>query len=234
MDANPRTNVLRLLSCSGLFSSLEGPLLISIADRMRRLTIASGAFIFARGDPGQELYLLTCGWVRLSISTSEGRELSFEQVGAGAVFGEIATLDGGLRTADATAVTAVEAWTLSRRDLTDLMRTSPDIALAAVTFLCTRLRNVSLTLEGVALHPIEVRLARFLVATLDRQESSAGADGLLRLNMSQSDLALLIGASRPKVNAALAALEAAGAIARCGSALRCDRKVLCRLADMET
>ncbi|MGH1573350.1 Crp/Fnr family transcriptional regulator [Methylobacterium sp. P31] len=233
MDANPRTSVLRLLSCSGLFSSLDTSLLISIAARMRKVNIASGTFIFARGDPGQELYLLTCGSVRLSISTSEGRELSFEQVRTGAVFGEIAVLDGGPRTADATAVTAVEAWILSRRDLSNLMRTSPDIAFAAVTFLCTRLRNISLTLEGVALHPIEVRLARFLAATLDRQESSAGAEDFLRLNMSQNELALLIGASRPKVNAALAALEAAGAIARCGGGLRCDRKVLRRLADME-
>ena len=77
----------------------------AVAREMRPEAYDAGQVMYSRGDPGRDVYLVTAGRVRLSVLTVEGRELSFSHAEAGAVFGEIAALDGGARTADATAVT---------------------------------------------------------------------------------------------------------------------------------
>lgn len=233
MDAEILSEVVRLLAECGLFGGLADPLLLALARRMRRVSFPAGRLIFSRGDPGGDLYLVAQGRVRLSICTSDGRELSFAQAEPGAVFGEISALDGAARSSNATAVDAVSLYALSRSDLADQTRDSPEIAQAAIAFVCARLRTTNQTLESIALHSIEVRLARFILFALDRAGPRADPGGLLRLNMSQGDLALLIGASRPKVNAALAQFEEAGAIRKHGDAFRCDRAALSALADID-
>jgi CRP-like cAMP-binding protein len=143
-------------------------------------------------------------------------------------------LDGGARTADATALTKVEAMTLQRGKLNALLEGNPRVARAAIRFLCARLRETSELAEGIALHPIEMRLARFLLSALKRQRSDAGTThSSIELGITQGELALLIGASRQKVNAALHALEGAGAIRRARSRLFCDEAALLRVAALE-
>jgi CRP/FNR family cyclic AMP-dependent transcriptional regulator len=108
------------------------------------------------------------------------------------------------------------------------------VAQAAIRFLCTRLRETDQRLEAIALHRIEVRLARLLLSALRLQEpASAGQNVALDLGMSQGELALLIGASRPKVNIALTLLQDMGAITRNGSKLSCNTEVLQSIAEME-
>ena len=106
------------------------------------------------------------GRIRLSVLSSDGRELSLDHAAPGGIFGEIATLDGGERTAGATAITKVEAMSLPQRALMELIKSNPEVAMAAVRFLCTRLRETDQRLEAIALHRIEVRLARLMLSTL--------------------------------------------------------------------
>jgi CRP-like cAMP-binding protein len=174
------------------------------------------------------------GRIRLSILSSDGRELSFAHAGPGSIFGEIATLDGGERTAGATAISRVKAMALPQRAMLELIENNPQVALAAIRFLCARLRETDQRLEAIALHRIEVRLARLMLSALKLQSpGSAGRSVGLDLGMSQGELALLIGASRPKVNIALTMLQDMGAITRTGSTLTCDTEVLQSIADME-
>jgi CRP/FNR family cyclic AMP-dependent transcriptional regulator len=137
-------------------------------------------------------------------------------------------LDGGQRTADATAVTKVEALTLSKSSIVKLMETRTGLRDAVIRFLCKRVRDADQQLEGIALYPIEARLARFFLAAV-RQKAGPDAEGdvILDLPISQSELALLIGASRPKVNAALALLEDQGALDRA------DGKFTCHIEQLE-
>ncbi len=169
---------------------------------MREVQFAPGQIVFGRGDPGREIYFVGEGRVRLSVLTPEGRELSFAHAEPGQIFGEIAVLDGGVRTADATAVSKVVAQTLSKSALMRLVETRAPVREAVIRFLCNRVREADQQLEGIALYPIEVRLARFFLAAA-RQKGSAkpGSRVTLDLPISQTELALLIGASRPKVNA---------------------------------
>lgn len=224
---------IEMLARTAMFGSLEEADRRAVAQEMRESSFDANQVIFARGDPGRDIFLVTSGRVRLSILTAEGRELSFAHAEAGSIFGEIAVLDGGARTADATAVTKVVALTLSKPSLMRLIDTRAVVREGVIRFLCARIREADQQLEGIALYPIEVRLARFfLTAARQKGPAKAGAKIVLDLPISQSELALLIGASRPKVNAALALLQDSGAIERNESRLTCDIEELENIAGM--
>jgi len=215
--------LLEMLGRTPLFGALEEADRKAVLQEMHETSYNGGQSIFARGDQGRDIYLVTSGRVRLSVLTAEGRELSFAHAEPGQIFGEIAVLDGGMRSADATAVSKVTALTLSKGALTRLIEQRGVVREAVVKFLCNRVREADHQLEGIALYPIEVRLARFfLAAARQKGELKAGARIVIDLPISQSELALLIGASRPKVNAALALLEDSGAIERKETRFTCD------------
>ena len=231
MTLNDANNpILELLGNADLFRTLAAPDLAACAASFREARYGKGEMLFARGDPGTHLYVIAEGQVRLAIATDEGRELSFQVAGAGALFGEIALLDGWPRSAEATALTPTIAYLLARADFQRLRAARPAISDAVVSFLCQRLRNVSDKLETIALYPMDVRLARFLLVALGDRTAPAGRRVPVELNFSQSELALLLGASRPKINEALGALEKAGAIGRTSDRLFCDRARLVAIA----
>lgn len=229
-----KTAIVELLGRTPLFGTLDEAERRAVADEMREVAFDPSQVIFARGDAGREIYLVVSGRVRLSVLTAEGRELSFAHAEPGAIFGEIAMLDGGVRSADATAVNKVSALSLSKPAFKRLMETQPHVADAAVRFLCSRLREADQQLEAIALYPIEGRLARFFLAAA-RAKSPGSEEGrvTIELPMSQSELALLIGASRPKVNTALSLLETSGALERTGSRIVCDIEELQAIAGAE-
>lgn len=223
-----KETVVDMLGKTALFAPLTEEDRKAVAQELRETSWDQGQVIFSRGDPGRDIYLVTSGRVRLSILTAEGRELSFAHAESGQAFGEIAVLDGGVRTADATTVTKVQALTLSKTALMKLIEARPLVREAVIRFLCQRVREADQQLEGIALYPIEARLARFFVAAA-RQKGGPDVEGtvVIDLPISQSELALLIGASRPKVNAALSLLEDQGAIGRK------DGKFTCQLDELE-
>ena len=223
------------MAATELFGELDDATRLLIAEEMRPVTFTNGQSIFSRGDLGRELYYIVEGRVRLSILSVEGRELAFAHASAGTVFGEIAMLDGKARTADATAVAKTKAMSLGQASLDRLLESNPLFAKCLLQFLCARLREADLQLEGVALHRIEVRLARFLLGLSQQNAGDADEDGLITVNLgiSQGEVALLLGASRPKVNAALTLLEDQGAIVRDGSKIRCDCEERRMVAELE-
>lgn len=229
-----KSAIVDLLGRTALFGSLDEADRRAIADEMREVSFDPSQVIFARGDAGREIYLVVSGRIRISVLTAEGRELSFAHAEPGAVFGEIAMLDGGPRSADATAVGKVTALSLSKPAFKRLMETQPHVAEAAVRFLCSRIREADQQLEAIALYPIEGRLARFFLAAA-RTKAPDTKEGrvTIELPMSQSELALLIGASRPKVNTALSMLETSGALERSGARIICDLEELQAIAGAE-
>lgn len=227
-------SIVDLLGKTAMFGPLSAADRAAIAQRMRKVSFDPDQMIFARGDPGRDLFLVLEGRIRLSILSGDGRELSFAHAGPGSVFGEIATLDGGERTAGATAISKVLAMTLPQKALHELIEANPKVAMAAVRFLCQRLRETDQRLEAIALHRIEVRLARLILSVLKLEAPGKRGDAVpLNLGMSQGEMALLIGASRPKVNIALTQLEDMGAIKRAGAKLTCNVDELEIIAEME-
>jgi CRP/FNR family cyclic AMP-dependent transcriptional regulator len=230
MTKSESEHVVGLLASTELFRDLAADDLSACASNFRKVRFAKGAMLFARGDPGTHLYLISEGQVRLAVATPEGRELSFEIAVVGNLFGEIAVLDGWPRSAEATALVPTVAYTLERNDLYRLRSENPRISEAIISFLCRRLRNVSDKLETIALYPLDVRLARFLLSALGDAQAPPGRRVPLELKFSQGELALLLGASRPKVNEALGVLETAEAVRRTSDRMFCDRAKLAVIA----
>jgi CRP/FNR family transcriptional regulator, cyclic AMP receptor protein len=222
-----------LLAAAPFFDRLPPEQRASLFAAMELKAFAAGEAIFARGDPARALYVVVSGSVRLSVLSEDGGELTLLHAGIGAMFGEIGCFDGGDRTTDATALGATQALALQRRDLTSEMQRHPEIALAAMTFLGERLRATNDRLEAIALYSVEARLARFLLAQVRAAAKAAERKPWLHLDMSQTDISLIIAASRPKVSAAFAALEDKGAIHRDGKTVGCDLERLARLACVE-
>jgi CRP/FNR family cyclic AMP-dependent transcriptional regulator len=233
VEMTPKTKterIVELLADANLFGTLAADDLASCAADFRETRFAKGQLLFARGDPGSHIYLVSEGQIRLAIASGDGRELSFEIAAPGDLFGEIAVLDGLPRSAGATALAPTVAYTIERRNFRRLMAQHQALADAVVTFLCGRLREVSNKLETVALYTLDVRLARFLLSAIGNRQAPPGQRVPLDLHYSQSELALLLGASRPKINAALSALESVGAIRRTSDRLFCDRAKLAQIA----
>jgi CRP/FNR family transcriptional regulator, cyclic AMP receptor protein len=227
-------DVAALLSGTRLFGAMPSQPAAAFARRFREERFERGAMIFARGDAGDRLYVVGEGQVRLAIGANDGRELSFQIVGVGDLFGEIAVLDGGTRSAEAVAIAPTVAFHLSRADFEAVQGVHPEVARTVIVYLCQRLREISDKLETLALYPLDVRLARYLATALRGRPEIPGRRLPLELRFSQSELAQLIGASRPKINLALAALEEAGAIGRTSDRLFCDRKRLLEIAQWES
>jgi CRP-like cAMP-binding protein len=227
--------VAAILSKTVLFGPLEQAERHAVARQMVKVEHGPHQTIFTRGDPGSQVYLVVEGHVRLSVFSVDGRLLSFKHAGAGEVFGEIAVLDGGPRSADAVALTHVVLMTLAAERLVKLIETNHRVARAAIACVCQRLRETSAQAETIALHPVETRLARYLLARVQPPAAGAHCCGTatVDLNISQSELASLIGASRQKTNAALGLLQEAGAIERRGRAMICNAGKLAEFASAE-
>jgi CRP-like cAMP-binding protein len=118
-------------------------------------------------------------------------------LGKGAIFGEIALLDGNPRTADATAVTDCELFVIERRDFLPLMREEPDIALRIIEILCSKLRRTTEQAEEVMFLDLPSRLAKALMRLVD-----ADTAGLRerKIKTTQKDLGSIIGMTRESVN----------------------------------
>ena len=221
---------LSLLSHTSLFGGLASDDLVACAHAFTEKHLDKGQTLFLRGDPGTDLYLVEAGRIRLAISTLNGRRLSFQLATEGDLFGEIGALDGKPRTADATAITESKVLCLERGVFSDLYAARPTFATGVVTFLCRRIRQMTTQFESVALEPLHVRVARFILSALGSHTAPPGRRIPLELGFSQSELSQLLGASRPKVNAAMASLEKAGAMTRTLDRLFCDPRKLARIA----
>lgn len=223
--------VASLLSRTELFGKLPPDTLAQLAGRFHTVQFKRGQTIYERGDPGNAVHLIQSGQIRFSVVSGDGRELSVRVAKAGEVIGEVAVLDRQPRTATAVALTSVTAHSLARAEFDRLLLQEPQLARNAIDFLCQRLRDTTDQLENIALYAVEVRLARFLLVALKGQSAPAGKRIPLELGFSQSELAQLLGASRPKVNMALGFLEEAGAIGRTSDRLFCDPAVLANIAE---
>lgn len=224
---------IELLSDVDMFSGLDRDTLARVHAAMRPTRHTPGQLIFSRGDAGDDMHVIIKGRVKVSVLTADGREVAFKHIEDGGVFGEIAMLDGRPRTADVTALTTVETLALSSSAAHELIATSPALAQSTIHFVCDRLRQADAQIEAIALHRIEVRLARYLHALCLQAEGADAERATIKLATSQGEIALLLGASRPKVNGALAALEDVGLIERRGTSIVCDVEGLADMAEID-
>ncbi|AFL48703.1 CRP/FNR family cyclic AMP-dependent transcriptional regulator [Sinorhizobium fredii] len=215
-----------------IFEDFDKETLCELADIASYRKWPAGTVIFQRGDEGNYMIVVVSGRIKLSLFTPQGRELMLRQHEAGALFGEMAVLDDQPRSADATAVTAAEGYVIGKKAFLDLITQKPRIAEAVIRFLCAQLRDTTDRLETIALYDLHARVARFFLATLRQiHGNELPASANLRLTLSQTDIAAILGASRPKVNRAILSLEESGALKRTDGIVSCNVGRLLMIAD---
>lgn len=220
-DQSGRTRDVELvLSRSALFAGVDHETIAALAATATRRVWESGAVLFQRGDSGTFMLALVSGRVRLSVSTPTGKELVLRHMGPGEVLGEFSLIDGEPRSADATAVETCSAVLLHRDQFLQAAGRYPQIGLALARHLCRQLRSTNYQMESIALYDLRSRVARFLLLAVQGHGESRHAR--LRMKLNQSELALVLGASRPKINQVLQAMMAEGLVERDGDVLVCD------------
>lgn len=215
-----------------LFHDLPDAMLAEIDAIATLRRWAAGDMIFQRGETGEWLVALKSGRVRLSLISQAGRELTLRHAEPGDTLGELALFDRDPRSADATAVLDTTGYVLARHTYETLASKYPALTLGVARYLSRRLRESTEQLESIALYPLEARAARFLLFTLRQLNGlELPVRATLRLEISQTELATVLGASRPKVNRALLALAEAGALIKGAEGWDCDIPALQALAE---
>jgi CRP/FNR family cyclic AMP-dependent transcriptional regulator len=180
-----------------IFGGLGPELLDQLSSYAVRRTVKRGTSIFAKGDPGTSLVAVCSGTVKISAPSASGRGVLFNLMTEGAIFGEVALLDGLPRTADATAITDCELMVIERRNFVPLVHERPDFALKLIEVLCGRLRHTTEQLEDVMFLDLPGRLAR---ALLQLSKNSKPAPRGRRIALTQRHLSEIIGISRESTN----------------------------------
>jgi CRP/FNR family cyclic AMP-dependent transcriptional regulator len=190
----------RLLEQCALFRTLDEEARQELVSHAHRRSFDQGERIFHVGSPGQSMMAVLAGTVRISLTTAKGKEIVLADLSAGELFGEMALLDGKERSADATALSKCELLVLERRDVIPFLRLHPDSCLQLLEMLSTRLRRLDEQMAEIAFVDLPARLAKTLLRTA---QPSGRGNQQLKLSLSQSDLAKMIGATRETVNRCL-------------------------------
>src|SRR5215471_19133913 len=182
-----------------LFRGLPEAALERVAAIATRRQYPKGAVIFAQGQPGDALFGVVAGQVRISASGVGGQEVFLNIMEPGDTFGEIAVMDGLPRTAGASALEDTSLIVIKRADFLKLLEREPKLAIHLLKLLCERLRWTSELVEESAFLAGPARLAKRLMILASLHGRSASI-GCLELRISQAELARFLGISRQIVN----------------------------------
>jgi len=183
-----------------LFANLDAESLRELEQAARPRSFRAGEIIFHRDDPGQMLYVIKQGKVRIYITSPDGQEVTLAVFGPGDYFGELAILDGRPRSASAIALDVVETQALQRSDFIAAVNRHPRIAIQVMQALSVRLRHTDAMIEDLLFLDVHGRVAKKLL-DLAELHGVRTPDGIrIEMKLTQTDLAALVGASRESVN----------------------------------
>lgn len=168
--------------------------------------------VFHQGEPGREMFIVVSGKLKVSVTSEEGRELSFFILHENDIFGELALLDGERRSATVTAIGPCELMVLHHHDFRRLLTENPTIGLKLLSILSGRVRATTALYESSVFIEIPGRLAARLMELADEYGVETDAGMLIDLKLSQYELGTLVNATRESVNKQLKTWEHQGVI----------------------
>jgi len=183
-----------------LFAGLADEDIRGLMALAKRRTFRSGEVIFHREDPGQVLYVIKEGKVKISLISPDGQEISLVVFGKGECFGEFAILDGLPRSADAVALEKVECYTLQRSDFHNAIMKNPKIVIQIIEVLTRRLRSTDQMVEDLIFLDVYGRVAKKLLELADTHGTKVDDGTRIDVRLTQQEIASMVGASRESVN----------------------------------
>jgi CRP/FNR family transcriptional regulator len=196
----------------------EAPLFDSLSEEdsraLRAMVLVAklnrGERLFAEGDKGDKLYIIISGKIKLTKAAPDGRENLLSVHGPGEMFGELSLFDPVPRTASATAVTDAELAALAHDDVRTWLSSRPEVAMHLLQALAQRLRRINEVKADLVFTDVPGRVAKALLDLAERF-GVQNSDGIqVNHDLTQEELAQLVGASRETVNKALADFAARG------------------------
>ena len=187
-----------------LFSALDAEAAAALRASMVERRVPRGSVIFSEGEAGDRMYVVLDGKVKLGQTSTDGRESLLAVLGPGEVFGELSLFDPGPRTATATAVTDVVVIGLGHDNLRPWLAGRPEVAESLLQALAQRLRRTNEALADLVFSDVPGRVAKQLLDLADKFGQPSPEGVVVHHDLTQEELAQLVGASRETVNKALA------------------------------
>jgi CRP/FNR family cyclic AMP-dependent transcriptional regulator len=193
----------QVLARAGIFQGVDANVVSSLRDQLQPVQYPRGHVVFAEGEPGELLYIIISGKVKIGRRTPDGRENLLTIMGPSDMFGELSIFDPGPRTSSATTITAVHAVSMDRDALRAWIADRPKIVEQLLMVLARRLRRTNDNLGDLIFTDVPGRVAKQLLL-LAHQFGIRDGD-VLRVNheLTQEEIGQLVGASRETVNKAL-------------------------------
>jgi CRP-like cAMP-binding protein len=200
MTRTPFVDKRKLLASISIFDGLtpaQMELLLGITTTRR---LQAKEVLFRKGDPGNQLFGVMRGRLRVSATGGDAKEVVFGFLDPGEVFGEIALLDSNPRSATVEAIEPAELLALHHRDLLPFLEQHPKVAINLARLLAERLRGVSERMEDTVFLTIPARLAKKLLGLVHAYGRETAEGTRINLRLSQQELGELVGATRESVN----------------------------------
>ena len=205
------SNNVSLLERVPLFAELSEDELDRIAAVAVPRSFPRGVRVFHEGDTSDACYIVRTGDLRVTREHSDGRAIALATLASGDIFGELAMLDGGARSASVETLADSELLALPAQDMRRLLAQNPDIAVKLIVALVRRLRETNERVARQSFQTVPSRVAGVLAQLIAEDALPEGREGIT-VRMTQADLAQLAGTSRESVSRFLATLERAGVV----------------------
>jgi CRP/FNR family cyclic AMP-dependent transcriptional regulator len=198
------------LANSGMFGGMQRETLSSLTRQITPIDFRRGQVILSEGEPGDRMYIIVDGKVKVGRRSRDGRQNLLAVLGPTDVFGELSVFDSGTRTSTVTAVTKVRAVPIDRSALSKLMAIHPDLGEHLLGVLARRLRDTNASVGDLIFTDVPGRVAKLLLGLAARfgvTEQGTDPDRpVVRVahDLTQEELAQLVGSSRESTNKALA------------------------------
>lgn len=195
-----------------LFEGLCADHLTSLANLLVERSFPRGETIFFEDDPGEALFIVQSGDVKIYRIAEDGREKTLALLGPGEFFGEMALVDGGPRSAIAQALSKTVLYVLHRSDFHKLIASNPSMSLGIIKVLSHRLRQTNAQIMDIIFRDVRGRIAQTLL-TLSRERGVSVPGGRkIDMKLTHQELANLVGTARETVSRVLAELQDAGTL----------------------
>jgi len=199
-----------VLATAPLFAGLDEATAELLASAMTTREVVRGHVVFEEGDTGDRLFIVLDGKVKISRAAADGRENLLAVLGPGEMFGELSLFDPGPRSATVTAVTDASFASLSHEDLLKWLDGRPQVARGLLAQIASRLRKANDVNADLVFSDVPGRVAKALLDLADRFGRTADDGVHVHHDLTQEELAQLVGASRETVNKALADFASRG------------------------
>jgi CRP/FNR family transcriptional regulator len=209
-----------VLAQAPLFAALDADASEALKSATRTRRFRRGDIVFAEGEAGDALYVVIDGKVKIFRTSPDGRENMLAVLGPGEMFGELSLFDPGPRTATVAAITDCALASLAHEALRPWLAGRPELGVQLLQALAQRLRRTNEAMADLVFSDVPGRVAKTLLDLADRFGTPAPEGGVrVTHDLTQEELAQLVGASRETVNKALSEFASRGWIRLDGRAV---------------